>query len=200
MLKKTFSTWLPLAVAIAVLSGLVFVAVQQDYRMSANDPQIQIAEDVAQAIVSNKASPDSIVPPEPTVDITQSLATFVAIYSATGTPIGSSVAIDGKLPVVPSGVLDKALANGENRLTWQPKAGARFAVVVASFGGKEPGFVLVGRSLKEVENREHQLAILVAVGAAVAWLLTFAAVFFVSKCATKTSSTAEETKPTEPQA
>src|SRR5438270_7168527 len=44
---RVFLYWLPVALAITVLSGLVYVAVQQDLRQGANDPQIQMAEDAA---------------------------------------------------------------------------------------------------------------------------------------------------------
>src|SRR4051812_42163598 len=120
-LTSIFLKWLPLGVAIVMFSGLVYVAVQQNYRALANDPQIQIAQDISNAITQG-TPPDSIVPPNPTVDITQSLAPFVAIYNATGTPIGSSVGVDGKLPVLPGGVFDYVKMHGEERLTWQPKS------------------------------------------------------------------------------
>ncbi len=35
--------WIPLAAAITVVCGVIYVAVQQDIRMAANDPQIQMA-------------------------------------------------------------------------------------------------------------------------------------------------------------
>lgn len=73
---KALLSWLPLAAAIVVMSGLIYVAVQQNYRMSANDPQIQVAEDIAAAI-DQGTPPDSIVSPNPTVDLSSTLATFV---------------------------------------------------------------------------------------------------------------------------
>jgi hypothetical protein len=46
---NTFLRWLPLAVAITILAGLVYATVQQSLRQGANDPQIQLAEDTAAA-------------------------------------------------------------------------------------------------------------------------------------------------------
>lgn len=175
VLMETFEKWLPLAIAIVVMAGLVYVAVQQNYRQSANDPQIQIAQDVAAALSAGQAAPGSVVPPNPTAEMSPSLSTFVAVFSATGTPIGSSAALDGKLPVLPAGVLDAAKQRGENRFTWQPKTGARFAVDVAYFSGKEDGFVLAGRSLKEVEVRESQLTLMSLIATVLALVLTFGA-------------------------
>src|SRR5580698_671314 len=119
VLAETFKTWLPLAVTIIILTGLVAVAVQQNYRQSANDPQIQIAEDVSTAINNGSATPDAIVSPTPTTDIASSLSAFVTVFSATGTPIGSSVSLNGKLPTLPSGVFDYVKLHGEDRFTWQ---------------------------------------------------------------------------------
>jgi hypothetical protein len=153
--------------------------------MSANDPQIQIAEDIADAITTGKAQPDSIVSPEPTADITSSLATFAAIYSATGTPIGSSVSLDGKLPTLPSGVFDNAKLHKEDRLTWQPKAGVRIAAVVVYFGGSNPGFVLAGRSLKEIEIRESQILLLSGLAGIIALVLTFIVMLFFTNKSSK---------------
>lgn len=137
--RKAFISWLPLGIVIVFFSGLVYVAVQQNYRSAANDPQIQVAEDVAFAVSHGQAPPDQIVPAAPTADIAQSLSTFLAIYSATGTPIGASVALDGKLPVPPSGVFDAVKQHGDDRFTWQPKPGLRFAAVMTQYSGPALG-------------------------------------------------------------
>jgi len=48
-IRKVLKQWLPLAIVIKLLCGLVYVAVQQEVRLSANDPQIGMAEDLAAA-------------------------------------------------------------------------------------------------------------------------------------------------------
>lgn len=171
--RASFRQWLPFAAIIIMLSGLIYVGLQQNHRLTANDPQIQIAEDVASAITKGNAPPESIVPPNPTEEIASSLSAFVVIYSATGTPIGSSVMLDGKLPSLPAGVFDKVRQRGENRFTWQPKKGTRIAAVVTSFSGPQSGFVLAGRSLKEVDARIKQLTIMTASATALALILTY---------------------------
>jgi hypothetical protein len=185
VLCQTFNAWLPLAVVIVIFSGLAYAAVQQNYRQSANDPQIQIAEDIADAINTGKAQPDSIVSPEPTADISSSLATFAAIYSATGTPVGSSVSLDGKLPTLPSRIFDYARLHKEDHLTWQPKAGVRIAAVVVYFGGANPGFVLVGRSLREIEIREGQTELMSGLAGIIALVLTFIVMLYFTNKAMK---------------
>ena len=45
---------------VTVLSGLVYVAVQQSYRQTANDPQIEMAEDAAAQLEEGR-QPQAIV-------------------------------------------------------------------------------------------------------------------------------------------
>ena len=181
VLAETFKQWLPLGITIFLMTGLAYGLTQQNYRMTANDPQIQIAEDVATAINNGSAAPDAIVSTAPTTDISASLSAFVAIYSATGTPIGSSVALDGKLPTVPSFILDYAKTHGEFRETWEPKPGVRIAAVVTKFNGPQSGYVLAGRSLREVEIREQKTFIISVIAGLLMWILSFLVMWWNTK-------------------
>lgn len=181
LIKNSFVAWLPLAVVIIIVSGMVYMAEQQNYRMSANDPQIQIAEDISEAIVQGRATPDAIVPATPSASISQGLSAFVTIYDDTGKPIGSSVALDGKLPEMPKGVVDFVKQKGEERFTWEPQKGVRIAAVVKHFGGKTPGYVLAGRSLREIELREKNLMMLCGFGMLAALLVSYLCFMFVVK-------------------
>ncbi len=174
VLTETTKNWLPLAVTIVIFTGLILVAVQQNYRNSANDPQIQIAEDVATAINNGSAAPDAIVSPTPTTDMAASLSSFVTIYSATGTPIGSSVSLDGKLPTLPSGIFDNVKTHGQDRFTWEPQKDLRIATVVTKYTtGSDSGFVLAGRSLRDIETRESQLSLMSLIAGLAALILSF---------------------------
>jgi len=154
---KLFRTWLPLAVAVIALSGLVYVSVQQDLRMGANDPQIQIAEDGATAIAAGTTS-KAFVATFPTIDMGKSLAPFVIVVDDSGEVAYSSATLNGTTPVPPQGVLDYAKQYGENRLTWEPAPNVRIAAVVTRIDSeKHAGWVIAGRSLREVEVREDQL-------------------------------------------
>jgi hypothetical protein len=104
-----------------------------------------------------------------TVDIAQSLAPWVAIFDPGGQPLASRGQLDGAPPKPPKGVLDAAVANGSNRVTWQPRAGVRMATVTVPWSG---GTVMAGRSLREVERREDQALTLVVAG----WAATLGAV------------------------
>ena len=147
------------------MSALAYMTVQQNYRESLNDPQVQIAEDAARALVSG-VIPAELVPRDQSIDIAQSLATWIAVYDEKGVGVESNGVLDGAPPRVPQGVLDAAAANagkdtnipGQNRVSWQPRAGVRSAVVVQHFTGpKMNGFVAVGRNMREVEDHEAQL-------------------------------------------
>jgi hypothetical protein len=174
-------TWLPLAITITCLSGLIYLSVQQNLRMSANDPQIQIAQDIANQLVKGQ-DPRAFVP-STTTELSKSLATYIILFDKDGKLVGSSVTLDGKTPVVPQGVFAQTQksSNGETRFTWQPQVGVRSAVVVDYYKGPVPGFVLIGRSIKEVEIRETQQEYIVFLGWATTMLVSLLTVFALSK-------------------
>ena len=154
--------WVPLAAAVTGLCLLVEVTVQQSYRSALNDPQIQLAEDAA-ALAANGIDPHSLVPPEP-INIARSLAPYLVIYDDAAQPIAASGLLSGVPPQPPPGVFAAARARGENRVSWQPRADVRSAVVVRHFSGEASGFVLAGRNMREVEARETNLRRIVLLG------------------------------------
>jgi hypothetical protein len=168
---QVIKVWLPLAIATAGLCGLAYLVVQQSLRMDANDPQIQMAEDAAVAL-NGGASVDSIVPAA-TVELATSLAHFIIVFDDSGTVLASSATLHGSVPVYPSGVLDYTRQHGEDRVTWQPENGVRMATVVV---GYDKGFVLAGRSLREVEKREDQVLQLSGLAMLTIWVATLIAI------------------------
>jgi hypothetical protein len=167
-IKNILRHWLPLAAAITLLCGLVYLTVQQSLRWGTNDPQIQLAQDAAASLAAG-GTPESVLPAN-RVEISTSLAPFMVIYTDSGHPSASSGLLHGTAPLLPSGVFDYARQNGEDRVTWQPEPGVRIAAVVVAFYGAQPGFVLAGRSLREVEIRTSQIKKITAI----AWLITLA--------------------------
>jgi hypothetical protein len=170
-LGRTLIAWLPLAAAIALLCGLIYASVQQSYRMGANDPQIQMAEDAARALAGGQSA-ESLLPAAK-VNMAVSLSPYLIIYDANGAVLASNATLHGQTPTIPTGVLDYTRQNGEDRVTFQPEAGVRSAVVVAAVDGGKGGFVLAGRSLREAEARTDNLFKIVAVGGIVSLLVTF---------------------------
>ena len=159
--------WLPLAIATAGLCGLAYLTVQQSLRMGANDPQVQMAENAASAL-NDGASVDAVVP-STDVEITNSLTTFVIVFDDSGKVLASSASLHGAVPSYPLGVLDYTRQKGQDRVTWQPEVGVRMATVVVRY---DNGFVLAGRSLREVEKRESQVEQLSGLAMLVIWTVT----------------------------
>ncbi len=182
-IRITFKTWIPLAATITLLCGLIYVSVQQVLRQSANDPQIQIAEDVSGAL-STGVPPAAIANPNGT-DLKKSIATFIIIYDSSKSSVLSSATLDGKTPQLPKGVFDEVNKKGQRSFTWEPKKGTRVAAVVRKYSGKASGYVLVARSLREVEKRELMLK----QGVGIAWIFTLIAtymsIYFVDRAMTE---------------
>jgi hypothetical protein len=93
------------------------------------------------------------------------------VYNDAGRPLGSNAQLNGQTPAPPAGVFDNVRKNGEERLSWQPvlgrEHGVRIAAVMERVNGPQPGFVLAGRNMREVEAREAQvgqLALLTWIG------------------------------------
>jgi hypothetical protein len=162
MKKTNFLFPATTALLVMVLSGLIYLAVQQSYRSGANDPQLQVARDISERLKNNQ-SIDQLMAGD-TVDISKSLAVFKVLYDLQGVPIQSNGLLDGKSLQMPKGVFDFAKENGEDVLTWQPRRGVRMATVVEFVRSPSVAFVAVGRSLEETEKRVSNLTIMLFVG------------------------------------
>jgi len=165
---RRFGAFLWPSVTIATLVCLILaVALQQELRQAADDPQHQLAEDAVGALQTG-ASPSAVVGAG-SVDVAASLAPFVTVFDTGGLVIATSGQLDGAASHPPAGVLDTARTSGFDRVTWQPRAGVRVALVVLPWTG---GTVLAGRSLRRVEQEESAIEGIVALG----WLGTLAVV------------------------
>lgn len=158
--------FLPLAILATALAGLVYLAVQQEGRWLANEPQVQLAEDAAARLDAGGRPGDQVGPT--TVDIARSLAPFVVVHGTAGNVLATDGELDGLPPALPAGVLASARANGTDIVTWQPRPGVRLATVTVPWNG---GTVTAGRSLRLVEDHASELELVIAA----AWLATLAA-------------------------
>jgi hypothetical protein len=161
---------------LTIFCGLCYFLIQQDLRQSANDPQIQMAEDQVQ--------PENL----PSIDISKSLAPFVIVFDEKGNPISSSGTLNGVIPTIPAGVFVYVRTSGggdlrptdivgEDRFTWQPENGVRIAAVVVRTNS---GFILAGRNLREIEKREEN-ALFVS---GIAWIFGIVGLFVIEALAT----------------
>lgn len=164
--------WLPLAVVTVLLAGLGYLLVQQDQRSLANDPQIQMATDAVLALDAG-ASPQSLVP-STQFDIAQSPAPYLVIYDASGKVLAASATVGGNALIPPSGVFDSTPHRRFDAITWTPAPGVRSAVIVMRYSR---GYVLAGRSLQYIEERESNTLLLATLGGLSTLAASLGAVF-----------------------
>jgi hypothetical protein len=164
--------WLPLAALTVLVFGTIYAAVQQAHRSAANDPQVQMATDAVNAL-QRGATPASLVPTNK-IDIATSLAPYLVIYDANAQPVATSATLHGQAIIPPAGVFQSAAAASDQQdvLTWQPESDVRSAIVIQRYAG---GYVLAGRSLKLVEERETDLEQIVGLGCVAALIVTYLA-------------------------
>jgi len=173
-MTKKITDFIPLLVVISLLSLIVFASGQQILRQSANDPQIAMSEELARALSEGRAV--SMMIPSGVINLENSVSPFVEIFDATGKPISSTARIGEEVPQLPAGMFTYTLTHTEDRMSWQPENGVRIAAVLNYFSGKQEGFVLVGRSLRDTEIRESNLFNQVFLG----WLGTVIIAFALS--------------------
>lgn len=146
---------------VTVIAAVVYICVQQVYRTGADDPQIEIATSVANAVESHKNLDQFF---DDTVLLESGLRPFVIIYDNKGNPVRSSGFLHQKIPRLPNGVLAHATEGYNHLVTWQPEANVRMALVIEKISNPDMTFVAVGRSLKAIEEREAALVSVIFVG------------------------------------
>lgn len=162
-IRPILRLWLPSAAVAVVLSVVVYVAVQQSIRQAANDPLVQLSEDAIARLEAGQ-SPKLFLGSAP-VEVSKNVAVWAIVYDDAGATIASLATLDGASIAIPAEVLDWTRAHGQDRLTWQPRAGVRAAIVVTRYQtAKGAGFVVVGRSLREIEYRERGVLLICAAG------------------------------------
>ena len=145
-----------------VLALALYAIPQQLLRQGANDPQIEMVTNLAVHLnkygVSDGLRQGALTTyGSATVDMANSLSPFLIVYDDEGRALGSTAELDGQTPTPPAGVFDYVRSHGQERVSWQPRNNVRIAAVVERVSGAQPGFVLAGRSLREVEAREGQV-------------------------------------------
>lgn len=165
---RALAIFINLALIITAIFGIIYLVQQQNYRFNSYDPQGEVVGQV-EAVIKEGVPLDSIVSEAEQINMGDSLSLFVMIFDANRQLVSSSAVIDGQAPTPPEGTFAYAKQHGENRFTWEPKPGVSIAAVLKAVDDK--GFVLAGRSLKEVNSREAEMTKLVIIGWAIAILL-----------------------------
>jgi len=152
-------TWLAIALASTCVVGASYSLAQQTLRTTADDPQIQIAEDAARQLRDGA----HLAEPRAPVELDSSLAPWLMVYDRSGRQISSSAELDGRPVSYVLDVLHNVRPGTEKRITWAPRPSVRQATVVVGFDG---GWVVAGRSLRMTEERTRTLLPI----SALAWL------------------------------
>lgn len=158
------------AVIVTIIFMSVYVIGQQIIRLSANMPQIEMAEDIAQKL-NNGARLVDVLPEGEKVNPAVSSAAFVVIFDKKKNVVAYSGEIDGKIPTVPEGVLKQTPKKGYNAVTWQPKENVRLASVEVRANDY---YVLTARSLAEPEKLVDTIGKLTLVGYVAAMVMLVA--------------------------
>jgi len=160
---------------ITIIIGLIYCAVQQNYRSSANDPQVQIARELQGHL--QKGNP---LPFGDSVEMETSLSVFQQTYDKNANPLLSTGYLNGKVPRLPKGVFEYAKTNGEHWITWQPQENVRMATGIVRVNVGPVGYLVIGRSLNDVEKRRASMTKMIFMGwilcicvVLVNWLVTF---------------------------
>ena len=156
-MKKLILLLAPFAVT-TVIFGTIYGAVQQALRLSANDPQIAIAQDIAEQLNQGKTPEEEI---GRNVNVDKSLSVGIIISDKAGMPVATSTYISGTVVQVPIGVLQHSQNHAYHAITWQPQENVRLASVSTSANNY---YVTAVRSLKEVEKRETLAMELIGIG------------------------------------
>jgi hypothetical protein len=200
--KKIFKflrRWLPTAVVVVALSGLVYLSMQQLLRQSANDPQVQMAEDAASALSAGKSATEVV--PVNQVEISSSLSPFLMVFEDTGKLVNTNALLDGRVPQYPTGVFDYVRQRGQDRVTWQPRSGVRLATVATQFNSpNSSGFVVIGRSLRESENRSDYFLMITLAACLVTLVVTAAINWFFLEFPQKGTHIPDKKKKAHPHA
>jgi hypothetical protein len=159
-------TWVVGAVLLTAVGIVVYGVGQQAARRAVDDVPRAMVEQARDRL--SAGVPPATAAGGPVVDLTDSDAPFVLVYDNEHSLVASSATIAGVAPNVPPGVLDAAVARGEDRVSWQPRADVREALVATPWrSATAQGVVVAGASLRATEDRTGVLRAAVGVG----WLL-----------------------------
>jgi hypothetical protein len=153
MNKKRVVVHLVFGAFVTVISLFVYLGIFQVYRNNANDPQLEISLDASKEIpklIAQGVSVESIIQGR-TLEISESVSMFFVVFDKEGKTLASSGKLKGNLPVARKSILEASKKTGQNILTWEPQKDLRFAAVIRPFEN-DSGYILVARSLKNIEN------------------------------------------------
>jgi hypothetical protein len=172
---RSVVSFLPFAVCITLLSGLIYFSSQQVIRLSANEmPSLSV--DTALARISIGQQLNTILPNIP-IELSKPFGFFFSAYNEQKVLTIAQTTVRSAPVSVPSGVLDYAKSHGKDRVTWQPETGIRLAIVVV-YEPRTNTYLVAGRDLTDYEHRIETLGLQILLGWGITIIATFVAVIF----------------------
>lgn len=167
--NSNFRAWLALAGSISIVMVTAYTMVQQSTRLTANDLPLSTAQSIKNSL-DHGSTPTDVVP-SAKVDLRADTNVFTTIIDNSYHVLASSAQLDNKNPLPPTGVFEYSKAHGIDKVTFQPDAGVRLAIVVMPYGQGPDGYIMAGQSLKPAEDRVSTYNVLLIAGwiVAVAW-------------------------------
>lgn len=144
---KVVVYWLIFMFFVTFTCSLMYLVAQQSMRLSANEAPEQLAVATKLKLQSGK-NPDSMIPADK-VNISKSLDSFFMLFDHNKKIMASSGVMGDSNPSFPQSVLNNVSQSHEDRITWQPEPGLRFATVALKFSN---GYIVAAHSLQETEN------------------------------------------------
>ena len=152
---KRIIPWLVGLVVVTLLIGSTYLSLQRLGRQADDDVPAGLA-------LSQLNSPDpQVLKADTPIDLTQGPETFVNVYRGDGTPLTGSGTLSGSVPRLPQGVIESALQTGQDRVTWQPQQGVRYAIVARATGDT---VVVAGQNLQPSESRNRTMELFLGLG------------------------------------
>lgn len=146
-LPKVFKIWVMIMGLVALCVGTTYLLVQQQGRMSMNDPLISIVQ-INRAQIAKHVGPSTLAVGVG-VDLSIYEGAFITFYGLDKSVIASSATLSDKALKLPTGVLDYVRAHGHSTVTWQPAPGLRFATYTEYV--PDFGYINASQSLKQIE-------------------------------------------------
>lgn len=159
-LSEVLETYRAVAIflSLVLLVTTIFVSIcyasRAVFRQAANDPQIEVTEQVAK-IIEQGVPLEAIISSAEVVELNDSKALFVVIYDGEKNLVASSATLDGQSLSIPAEQVALASGQDTHRFDWQPKDELKFALVSKKVG--DSAYIVAGRSLAETTLRMESL-------------------------------------------
>ncbi len=149
---------------IVLIFATIYLVMQQTLRLEANQQPLRITSQMQSNWINSQIMDTSFLPK---VELDNSAYAFAAVFNEKGEILSTNATFKASDLDIPTGVLSTARNNGLDKVTWQPDATHRFAIVAMA---QANNVFVAGQSLRPTEDLTNQLGKLIG-GAMVVTIL-----------------------------